>query len=68
MFSYTIDCVDIATGWSEQRGDWGIGETAVLEQIKDIEKSLLFPLLSFDTDNGSKFLVHHLLLLWHEFR
>jgi hypothetical protein len=37
MFAYTIDCVDIATGWSEQRAAWGKGETAVLKQIKQIE-------------------------------
>jgi hypothetical protein len=61
IFAYTIDCVDIATGWTEQRAVWGKGETAVLEQIKDIEKSLPFPLLGFDSDNGSEFLNHHLL-------
>jgi hypothetical protein len=61
MFAYTIDCVDIATGWSEQRAVWGKGETGVLEQIKQIEKSLPFPLLGFDSDNGSEFLNHHLL-------
>lgn len=61
MFAYTIDCVDIATGWSEQRAVWGKGETAVLEQIKQIETSLPFPLLGFDSDNGSEFLNHHLL-------
>jgi hypothetical protein len=61
MFAYTLDCVDIATGWSEQRAVWGKGETAVLEQIKQIEKSLPFPLLGFDSDNGSEFLNHHLL-------
>jgi len=60
MFAYTIDCVDIATGWTEQRAVWGKGETAVLQQLKDIEKSLPFPLLGFDCDNGSEFLNHHL--------
>ena len=59
--AYTIDCVDIATGWTEQRAVWGKGETAVLEQIKQIETSLPFPLLGFDSDNGSEFLNHHLL-------
>jgi hypothetical protein len=59
-FAYTIDCVDIATGWTEQRAVRGKGETDVLEQIKDIEKSLPFPLLGFDCDNGSEFLNHHL--------
>ena len=61
MFAYTIDCVDIATGWSEQRAAWGKGETAVLKQIKQIEKSLPFPLLGFDSDNASEFPNRHLL-------
>lgn len=61
MFAYTIDFVDIATGWTEQRAIWGKGETGVLEQIKDIEQVLPFPLLGFDCDNGSEFLNHHLL-------
>ena len=61
MFAFTIDCVDIATGWTEQRAVWGKGETGVLQQVKDIEKSLPFPLLGFDCDNGSEFLNHHLL-------
>jgi len=61
MFVYTIDFVDIATGWSEQRAVWGKGEQGVLEQIKDVEASLPFPLRGFDCDNGSEFLNHHLL-------
>jgi hypothetical protein len=61
MFAYTIDCVDIATGWTEQRAVWGKGEKGVLEQIENIENSLPFPLLGFDSDNGSEFLNHHLL-------
>ncbi len=60
MFAYTLDTVDIATGWTEQRATWGKGESGVLAQIKDIEKSLPFPLLGFDCDNGSEFLNHHL--------
>jgi hypothetical protein len=61
MFAFTIDCVDIATGWTEQRAVWGKGETDVLTQIKDIEVSLPFPLLGFDSDNGGEFLNYHLL-------
>jgi hypothetical protein len=61
MFTYTLDCVDIATGWSEQRAVWGKGETDILKQIKHIEISLPFPLLGFDCDNGSEFLNYHLL-------
>jgi hypothetical protein len=61
VFAYTIDFVDIATGWTEQRAIWGKGETNVLEQITDVEECLPFPLLGFDCDNGSEFLNHHLL-------
>jgi hypothetical protein len=61
MFAYTLDCVDIATAWTEQRAVWGKGESDVLQQIKDIEGSLPFPLLGFDCDNGSEFLNYHLL-------
>jgi hypothetical protein len=60
MFAYTIDFVDIATGWTEQRAVWGKGEKGVLEQIKDVEKMLPFPLRGFDSDNGSEFLNYHL--------
>ena len=56
MFAYTIDTVDIATTWTEQRATWGKGETGVLKQIEDIERALPFPLLGFDSDNGSEFL------------
>lgn len=62
QFAYTIDTVDIATGWTEQRAVWGKGETDVLKQMKDIERSLPFELLGFDSDNGSEF------LNWHLFR
>jgi hypothetical protein len=61
MFAYTVDFTDIATGWTEQRAVWGKGEKGVLDQIKDVEKMLPFPLLGFDSDNGGEFLNYHLL-------
>jgi len=61
IFAFTLDCVDIATGWTEQRAVWGKNYQDVIDQIKDIEQSLPFPLLGFDADNGSEFLNHHLL-------
>ena len=60
VYVNTIDFVDIATSWTEQRAVWGKGERGVLEQIKDVEQSLPFPLLGFDCDNGSEFLNYHL--------
>ena len=66
QFAYTIDTVDIATGWTEQRAVWGKGETEVLKQIQDIEDSLPFPLLGFDCDNGREFLNWHLMKHFHQ--
>jgi hypothetical protein len=59
-FAFSLDVVDIATGWTEQRGIWGNGQTACMEQIRDIEVSLPFPLLGFDCDSGKEFLNWHL--------
>ncbi len=60
-FVYIIDYTDIAITWGEQRAVFGKGETAVLEQTRDVENMLPFPLLGFDSDNGSEFLNWHLL-------
>jgi hypothetical protein len=60
MFAYTVNCVDIATTWTEQRAVWGKGELGVLQAIENIEHSLPFPLNGFDCDNGSEFLNWHL--------
>jgi transposase InsO family protein len=61
MYANTVDCVDIATGWTEQRAVRGKNYQDVIDQIKDIERSLPFPILGFASDNGSEFLNHHLL-------
>ena len=60
-FAYTVDTVDIATGWTEQRAVLGKGETGVLLRLKDIESSYPFPLLGFDSDNGGEFINYHAL-------
>lgn len=61
MFVYSLNCVDIASEWTEQRAVWGKGERGVLEAIRDIEKRIPFPIKGFDCDNGSEFLNWHLL-------
>ena len=60
MFVYTINCVDIATSWTEQRAAWGKGEKGVIDAIKSMERTFPFPLKGFDCDNGSEFLNWHL--------
>jgi hypothetical protein len=61
QFAWTLDCVDIATGWSEQRAIWSKEDQEIVKQMRSIEKALPFPLLGFDSDNGSEFINHKLL-------
>jgi hypothetical protein len=61
MFVFTVNIVDIASGWTEQRAVWGRGERGVLEAIRSIEHALPFVVRGFDCDNGSEFLNQHLL-------
>lgn len=55
-FIYSLDLVDICTGWSEQAAIWGKGELATKEQIDAIRKRLPFQLKGLDPDNGSEFI------------
>jgi hypothetical protein len=43
MFAFTIDCVDIATGWTEQRAVWGKGEQGSWNKLKILKKISPFP-------------------------
>lgn len=56
MFAYTLNTVDIATNWTEQRAIWGKGEHGTLEALTSIEAALPFRLRGFDCDNGSEFI------------
>lgn len=60
-YVYTINLLDLATGWTEQGASWGKGEAGVLTALKDIESRIPFPILGFDADNGREFINHHLL-------
>jgi hypothetical protein len=56
QYAVTVNCDDIASGWTEQRAVWGKNSLAVFYQIRDVEKSLPFPFLGFDSDNGQEFI------------
>lgn len=60
QYVVTLNCTDIASTWSEQRAVWTKGEEGIFNQIKDVEKSLPFPLLGFDSDNGGEFINRNL--------
>ena len=57
----TLSAVDIATCWVECQPVWGKGQERVGGAIHRVSKSLPFPLLGLDSDNGSEFINHHLL-------
>ena len=56
MYVFTLNTVDLATGWTQQRALWGRGEQGVLAALKSIEATLPFRLRGFDSDNGGEFL------------
>lgn len=60
-FLWSLSFTDIHTGWTECRAVWNRGAHGVVEQVREIEESLPFAMLGFDSDNGSEFLNHHLL-------
>lgn len=59
-FIYTLDCVDIATGWVERQAVMGKGQLGIIAALEEIEKRLPFPLRGIDSDNGSEFINTHL--------
>lgn len=60
-FIWSLTLTDIHSSWTECRATWNNGAQGVIEQIKNIEQGLPFPLKGFDCDNGTEFLNHHLL-------
>jgi hypothetical protein len=59
-FIYTLDCVDIATGWVERQAVMGKAQLGIVAALKQIERRLPFPLCGIDSDNGSEFINTHL--------
>ena len=60
-FVWSITFTDLYSQWTENRATWNIGGNAVVEQIKDIQQELPFPIKGFHVDNGSEFLNYHLI-------
>jgi len=50
----------IALGWKENRSIRNKARKWVTDALDDIEKSMPFPLLRIDSENGSEFINHHL--------
>lgn len=60
-FAFSLDAVDIASGWSEQYCQLNKGEKTTLESLMAIEQSLPFKIIGIDSDSGGEFINWHLL-------
>ena len=60
-FVWMVDAVDYHTTWVTVRPMWNKGQEGTLKALMDIEKSLPFPLLGLDSDNGGEFINLHVL-------
>jgi hypothetical protein len=55
----TLDCTDIASGWTECYAIKNKARIHTLNAMKEIKNRLFFPLLGIDSDNGSEFINEH---------
>lgn len=58
--AYTINILDIVSGYSRRRAVLGRGQADVFRELPAIRREWPFWRWGMHTDNGSKFLNHHL--------
>lgn len=59
-FIWSVTYTDIYSGWTANRAVWNKGMHEVVKRTEEVEQSLPFDLLGFDSDNGGEFLNWHL--------
>jgi hypothetical protein len=59
-FIYSLNLVEIYSGWNEQYATMGKGERGIIKGIDDIKKELPFNLTGLDSDSGGEFINWHL--------
>jgi len=60
-FIYSLDLVEIYSGWSEQYAVMGKGERGIVTSLENIKLGLPFELFGLDSDGGSEFINWHLI-------
>jgi hypothetical protein len=55
-FVWSVVFTDFATTWTEARATWNRTAAGVQRNVAELESRLPFPLLGFDSDNGSEFI------------
>lgn len=59
-FIYSLDMVEIYSGWSEQVAVASKGETGIVQAVNGAKKDLPFHLKGLDSDTGSEFVNWHM--------
>lgn len=57
---YSLDMVEIYSGWSEQIAAMGKGEAGIIAAVDEIKQDLPFELKGMDSDGGSEFINWHM--------
>lgn len=57
---YSLDLVEISSGWSEQMAIMGKGEAGVIRAIDVMKQTMPFKIKAIDSDSGSEFINWHL--------
>lgn len=65
-YAYTLQMVDVATGWSERRAVLGRSYLAVEDAFLCFLARLPFCVHQIHPDNGGEFLNHHMIRFWDE--
>ena len=65
-YLYTLQMIDVATGWSERVAVLGRSQRAMEAGFRQILVRLPFAVLEVHSDNGSEFLNDHLVRFWGE--
>lgn len=66
IYAYTLQMVDVATGWSERVAVLGKGQQAMEGGFRRILERLPFAVKELHPDNGSEFFNNHLVRFWGE--
>jgi len=59
-FIYSLDLLEIATGWSEQQAVLSKGEQGIVKAINNIKLKVPFKIKGFDSDTGGEFVNWHM--------
>lgn len=60
-FIYSLDMVEISTGWSEQMAVMGKSKIGVVNAVSQIKTKLPFKLKGLDSDSGGEFINWHMI-------